>query len=731
MKLNRRSFLKATLATAALTSLPMSLKAVNVKKHREVGRKTTQTWCEMCFWGCGVTVHSINGIVHKLEGQELCPNNYGSLCAKGNSGIYQLYDPDRLKKPLIRVGKRGEGKFKEVSWDEAISYVAEKLKKISYKYKPRSVSLIAHGSGEHAFITLMELIGSKNIAIPAYSQCMGSREIGWWLTYGKGFTGHEYSDGENSKCMMFLGRNVLESLQVGEAKKVIDGMSKGGKLIYVDPRYSKTAAKANYWLKIKPGTDLALLLGMINYIIENKLYDVDYVEKYCSGFSELKKSVKKYTLNWTEKETDIPVNQIVAICNELSKASPQCFIHPGRRLTRYGNDTQTVRAIGILNALMGNWNTPGGFYNVQNFPVKTHHVCEIEKEEKHKFQRADGASTKYKLAPGNLGRENGLFEAILTEKPYPIKAMIVYGTNFFQHYPDYNVCKRIVDKLDLLVTCEIYLTETALYSDVILPESTYLERQDPIVTQNDKYPFVQYREPATKPLFDTKGAWEISKLISDKMGFYKAKWKTIDETNEEFLLKAGISLEKLKEKGCYVLPVTENIYPLAEGEELEFETSSGQIELYSDFLENLGFDPIPKYSPIKDTPAGKFRLLFGRMSYHTHARTQNNRWLSALHNFEVKVWINKEKAKEAGIKDNDKVILVKGNKHSKPLTALLTEKIHPDAIFIPHGFGRFTEFMKLAFEMEGASDADFASNDVDPISGASAFQNAFVSIRKI
>jgi len=728
---SRRTFLKTAALSAAAVSLPLSIKATEKEPSKKLyGRKSTQTWCEMCFWGCGVTAFSKNGKVYKLEGQKLCPNNYGSLCAKGNAGIYQLYDPDRLKKPLIRVGKRGEGKFKEVSWEEATKYVAENLKKVIDTYKPKSVSLIAHGSGEHAFIKLMELIGSKNIAIPAYSQCMGSREIGWWLTYGTGFTGHEYGDGENAKCMMFLGRNILEALQVGEAKKVINGLSKGAKLIYVDPRYSKTAAKADYYLQIKPGTDLALLLGMINFVIENKLYNEKFVDEYCSGLEELKEAVKGYSLDWTSKETDIDKKAIAEICYELAKAAPSCFIHPGRRLTRYGNDTQTVRAIGILNGLFGNWGYPGGFYVLQNPPSLDGEVCEVEFEENCSCERADGAGTEYKLAPSNLGRENGLFEAILTDKPYPIKALIAYGTNYFQHYPDYEVCKKIAEKLDFIVTCDIYMTETALYSDVILPESTYLERQDPIVTQSDKYPFMQYREPATIPLFDTKGAWEISKMISDQMGFHQAKWKSIDEVNEEIAHKAGTTIEQLKRDGCYVFPVTDGMYPQAEGKDLEFKTASRRVELYSNFLEKLGFDPIPKYERPKRAPIGQFRLLFGRMSYHTHARTQNNRWLLALHDYEVKVWINSKKAYELGINDGDKVILRKGDKKSGVLTAFVTDDIHPEALFIPHGFGRISKFMTNAYEVQGASDADFASNDVDPISGASAFQNTFVRIEK-
>ncbi len=734
LKMTRRGFLNTAAISAAALSIPFSLKrsvASDNKSNNDKKIHISQNWCEMCFWGCGVTAYNREGRVFKLEGQPKCPKNYGKLCARGNSGIYQLYDPDRLKKPLIRTGKRGEGKFREATYEEAIAYVAEKTNKAIEEYGKGTVSLIAHGSGEHAFINLMELIGSPNIAIPAYSQCTGSRDIGWWLTFGRPYTTSEPIDGANSKCMMFFGRNVLEAVMVGEAQRVTEGLAKGAKLIYVDPRYSKTAAKADIWAKIKPGTDLALMLGMINYIVNAKLYNADFVDEYCSGFDELKEAVKDNTPEWAEKETDVPAETIKNICHELASAAPACAIGPGRRLTRYGDDTQHVRAIGILNALMGSWDTPGAFYKISGMNVTIPHICEIEHAKgEEEIERVDGAGSEYRLAPKNLGLENKLMKGILAGKPYPVKVLFAYGTNLFQHYPDYEECKQIVNKLDLLVTCDIYLTETALYSDVIFPESTYLERKDPISVVAEKYPYVKYREPATAPLYNTIGAYELVERIAKKMGFNN-HFKTVDEVNKEILEQLGISINVLKKDGVYVKPIFDGIYPQAEGKELEFNTPSGNVELYSTFCERLGFDPIPKYTKHEMPKGNEFRLLFGRQSFHTHARTQNNRWLLALHNFEVKAWIPKGKAAKLGIMNGDKVRLVKGDKKSRELIAYVTDEIHEDAVFIPHGFGRLSEFMELAYEMGGASDSNLCSNDTDPISGASAFHNAFVKIEKV
>ena len=734
LKLSRRKFIKGAAAATAVGAAIGPIKALSkndkVSDITEGGVTYKQTWCEMCFWNCGLTMEVLDGKVQSFQGQPLNPNNYGKMCARGQSGLYQLNDPDRLKHPLIRVGKRGEGKFKKATWDEAYSYIADKVNYLKDNYGPETFSLIAHGTGEHAFITVMELLGSHNVAIPSYSQCNGSREIGWYLTYGKALSGHECFDGEHSKCMMFVGRNVLESLHVGEAQNVVKGLSKGSKLIYVDPRFTKTAAKADYFLQINPGTDLALILTMISYVIKNNLYDEKFVENSCYGFDELKEYVSSISLGWGEKETGIHAKIIEEATLELAKSAPHCFIMPPRRTTRYGDDTQFVRAIAILNALFGNWEIPGGIYNISSVGIKgarTPQVCEMDfGHEKYDFKRADGAGADYPISPENLGLENKLMEAILTEKPYPVKGLFVYGTNMVMHMPDLERTKKIIDNLDLLVCCDIYLSDTALYSDVILPESTYLERDDPLTIQEDKYPFVKIREAGMKPLHDTKGAWQISEELAAKLGF-KEKFKSIDEYNKEYLDLLGVPMEKLKKDGVYVFEGKP--YRRAEGFNIAFPTKSKKVELYSKQLELLGHDPIPTYTPPDKPKKDEYTMLTGRHSFHTHARTQNNKWLLALHNYEINLIINSIRAKENGIKDGDYVKVVQGDKKSDKVKVELCDGIHYDAIYLPYGFGHISKSMEASYKL-GINAGDFNSNETDPISGSSAFQRSFVKIEK-
>jgi len=725
--LSRRRFLQATTASVALLGLSsLQVKASEEEKSAPVGEYYTQNLCEMCFWKCGLVAKTVNGKVHKLEGQKHCPSNFGKLCAKGNSGVFQLYDTDRVKFPMIRTGERGSGEFRKATWEEAVAYIAEKSISIRDKFGPESFSLFAHGSGEHSFMNLMEVIGSPNIVIPAFSQCTGSRDVAWVATYGKPVGGKEPVDSDNTKCMMLIGRNAAEALHVGEVQEFVSGLSKGAELIYADVRFSKTAAKANQFMMIRPGSDTALVLGMINYVIQNNLYDASFVDSYTTGFDKLAKHSSQYSLEWVELETGISESAVVKACESLAKAAPHCYIHPGRRLSRYGNDVQLVRAIAILNALFGNWDMPGGFYTPVGANIKKPHMVEIEHHASH--ERADGAGIKYPMAPKNLGLANKMIEAIANQDPYPVKGMFIYGTNLFHHQADSSIVKKAITASELVVTCDIYMTDTAYYSDVILPESTYLERYDPAIVTSRKSGYVQFREPAIDPVHDTKGGWEIAELISKAMG-YENEFKTIKEFNSLLFEAAGTNEEYMKTNGCYVKEAGEP-FPRATGKKPRFYTPSGKVELVSSKIADLGYDELPTYTGVPRPADDEFRFLFGRTSYHTHARSQNNSWLLALHKHEVPIWINAERAEKLGIKDGDIVKVTNGKNMSGELVAKVDNLIHPEAIFTPQGFGHESTGLPR-MRGKGARTSDFCSNDTDPISGGVGLHNGFVQIVKV
>ncbi len=763
--ISRRAFIKtSSVAVASATIGGSILPKVSTASSQieSYNRMMTQynegkkafTYCEMCFWKCGVIAHVRNGMVHKLDGNPLNPNNQGHLCAKGNSGIYLLYDPNRLKTPLLRTGKRGEGKFKKVSWEEAFDYIGKKLKTIINKHGARSVASLLHGTGEEPFKILSRAIGTPNVIIPAYSQCMGSREIGWFLTYGTGVSGHAPFDYKNSKYIISFGRNILGSIQVREAKDLAEGLARGAKLVYCDPRFSETAAKADIWLPINPGTDLALILGLIHVIIRDQLVNMEFVDKYCYGFDRLADFIREYTPNWAYKETGIEPSLIEKIAWEFAKNAPNVVVVPPRRFSRYGNDTQTSRGIAILNALMGNWGVPGGIWQRNRFKYivanPNTNDCEIKeinfrlpremKPPKPRVLRADGAGHKFPLAPGFLGRENGIIEATKTGKPYPIKAWIVYDTNPIGSSPigKNRLIEEVIPKLDLIVDIDVIPNDISMFADVILPESTYLERYDLPHIQKDAHPFIAIREPAVKPLFDTKVSWDIAKGIAEKLGYGRYFEESLKERIEKIIKRLPEGKQhELRERGVTVFEGA-NPYPQVSGKPMKFHTRTRKIELYSTFLERLQhkrgdtYYPLPKYTPPKKpTEENTFRLLFGRVPVHTHSRTQNNKMLEELYT-ENKVWINVEDAKKLGISENDLVVLYSTatKRESAPIKARVTNRIKKGCVFIAHGFGHTSKLLDIAYK-KGISDSLLCSDDVDPISGAAAFLNAFVKIKKV
>ena len=747
--INRRSFLKMAGAVGAaggagVFGLPSPLKASKEQMASRDSKFTTydrgvhtQNFCEMCFWNCGVNVYTRNGRVHKLEGNKLNPNNSGKLCAKGNAGIVSTYDPDRIQSPMIRTGKRGEGKWKKVSWEEAYEYVYQKLNPIIEKNGPQSLATFMHGTGERYVHTLTLALGSPNITVPAYSQCMGSREMGFALTFGSGLSGHEPFDMRNTKHMMIFGRNYAGSIQVGEAKAFADGLARGAKLTYVDPRLSESGAHAHNWLQVNPGTDQALLLALIHVIIRDNLANMDFVRKYCYGYNELREHIKQYTPSWAEKKCGIKAKKIEEVAWDFAKDAPNVMAVPPRRMTRYGNDTQMARSVAILNALMGSWGVPGGIWVRNDIPL------DLGKEEHPphpKARRADGAGAneKYIFAPDSLGRTNGIYEATRTQEPYPIKAWLLYGTNPIGHSAvGENKMFEILDKLEFIVAIDTQMSDTAFYSDIVLPESTYLERDDAPFIQKDAVPFIALRKAAIKPIYDTKGCFYIAQGIAKKFGVGKYFEKNPTQMIEELF-------EHLSEEQANTLKTDgvlrfddADAFPGASGGKMEFLTSTSKVQLYVPDLEELykkhgdEFNPLPVYSDPVMAKSGEFRLLFGRTPHHSHARTQNN-WLLLELQDDTPIWIHPKDAKKLGLKDGDKVTMSskKTGYTSHPEVIKITKRIKEGNLFIHHGFGHITKAWSRGYN-KGLSEQYFISDGVDPISGAGAFHNGFVTIKKV
>ncbi|MFA6958472.1 MAG: molybdopterin-dependent oxidoreductase [Thermoanaerobaculia bacterium] len=726
-KITRRRFLGATAtASAALAATPA---LAGPKSHPPAWRGTERvdeiaTTCEMCFWRCGVVASVVNGKVVRVKGNPEHPQNQGRLCARGNAGTRLLYDPDRLKTPLLRTGERGAGEFKPVSWDEALDYLADKLLKLRKEHGAESVAFFPHGNGARFFATLMKAYGTPNSAEPSFAQCRGPREVGYSLTFGQGLGSPEPVDLEESKLIVLIGSHLGENVFTSQINAFSTALSRGAKLITVDPRFSTAAAKSDWWLPIRPGTDIALLLAWMNVLVGENLCDTEYLASYATGFDKLAAHVKQFTPEWAAPITDLPIDKIRETARAMGQAKPAVAVHPGRHVTWYGDDTQRARAMAILTALLGSWGRKGGIFLPTPVERGSFELPDFPDSARG---RADGAGTRFPLAIEELGVTNGLIDATISGDPYPIKGWIIYGQNVLESIPQPARTIEAMKKLDLVVVVDVLPVDQIQYADLVLPEATYLERYDPpTIVESAKRPFVAVRSPACEPLYDSKPGWWIAKELAKKLDlgdFFP--WKTPEEHLATLLAPLELDGKTLLNCGAVSFPgqpYLEDKLP----EERTFDTASGKIELYSQDLADIGADPLPRYTPPAEPYKGFVRLIYGRAPMHSFARSQNNAALHALMP-ENEVWFHPSVAMTFGIANGDRVALENGDGiRSDPVRVRVTEGIRSDCAYMVHGFGQKSKSLRRAGG-RGASDNGLMSQvSVDPLTGGTGMRVNFV-----
>jgi thiosulfate reductase / polysulfide reductase chain A len=691
------------------------------------GYGRTPTYCEVCFWKCaGWVYRNEEGKIWKIIGNSEDQHCNGRFCPRGTGGIGMYNDPDRLKTPLIRTEERGKQVFREASWDEALALVAARMQEISSKYGPESMALFTHGSGTSYLSTLMRAYGSSNIAEPSYAQCRGPRDEAFIATFGEEVYSPEITDIRDTKCLVLIGSHLGENMHNGQVQEMSDAIDKGASIITVDPRFSTAAGKSKYWLPIKPSTDIALLLAWIHELIYKEQYDRKYVEQYCNGFDMLKAHVKDFTPEWAYGITTIKPDLIRRTAKEMADASPSVIVHPGRHVTWYGDDTQRVRAIAILNALLGSWGRRGGFYRPERFEPEPYPIPEFKEPSRTWDELFPG---KYPVAGSVVS--NALIAATNpdTNPAYPIKGWIVNSTNLVMTIPDQRNTLEAIRNLDFLAVIDTMPMEITGWADVVLPECTYLERYDSIRTAPHRKPSIALRMPASEPLHDTKPGYRIARELSKKLGISEYfPFEKQEDLLDWQLKKAGTSLEEMQKTGVKNFEREADDIYFPENGQAEFYTDSGKIELYSEYFASLGFDPLPRYTAHEEPPAGFYRLIYGRAPMHTFSRTANNPNLTDLMD-ENALWINPVIAKEWGISNGQDVWL--RNQHDVvsdfPIKARITERIRWDSVYMVHGFGHGQKQMKQCFG-KGASDTQLITNVlVDPLMGGTGMRSNFVT----
>ena len=691
------------------------------------GDRVVPTFCELCFWKCGVLAHVKNGRVTKIKGNPRDPLSGGRLCPRGAGGTGLLYDPDRLKRPMIRVNSRGSQTFEEVSWDAALNEVAENFERIKTRYGAAALALFLHGYGGNWMRHLFRAYGSPNIAAPSYAQCRGPREVGFDLTFGSGVGSPEVTDMAHSRCVVLIGSHLGENMHNTQVQDFARAIRNGADIIAVDPRFSVAASKANHWLPIKPGSDLALLLAWMNVIVREGMYDRDYIDRYAYGFEQLQAHVEPYTPEWAFPRTGIEPDAIRRTARMMAAARPATLVHPGRHVNWYGNDTQRSRAIAILNALLGSWGRRGGFYIPSQVELPAYPYPGYTQVEETAFDRP--RPSDYPLADETLAQ--GICEATIpgVRGESNIKGWMVYGSNLPTTLPNPEQTYRAIQELDFLVTVDVLPAEIVGWSDVVLPEATYLERCDELLIPSYKQPYIAVRQEVVAPMYESKPGWWIARELARRLelaDFFP--WEDSMEYARARLHDTDHECEVLQRDGV-ILGEPGPLY-FEEGAAPEFYTDSGKIELYSQRLASHGFDPMPTFhdGEVDEPPRGYYRLLFGRAPTHTFGRTTNNRLLSEVY-AENAVWVNSAVASMWGLTDGERVYLQNqdGVRSSFSAPVKVTERIRTDAVYMVHGYGRKAEKLRFVYG-KGIDDNELITRyKTDPIMGGTGMNVNFVT----
>jgi thiosulfate reductase/polysulfide reductase chain A len=722
IQLSRRNFLKFSGAALAATSLAgIGVGTAAAAFHSDNTNVTydhvVRTMCEQCVWRCGVLAKVNGDRVVKLEGNPDHPHSRGMLCGRGQSGLGMAYDPDRIKYPLIRAGERGEGKFRRATWDEALGVVATAMLDIKQKYGPEAMIFSStHNLSQPLFENLLYAFGSPNYGTQR-SLCFNAMIVANSLTYGLEEPARDYT---KLKYLILTGRNITEAISTSETGDFIEAVAQGVKVVYLDPRFTKTAAKATEWLPIKPGADLAFHLAMLNVIVGEKLYDQAFVQQHTIGFDELQKETVSYTPEWAAGLTEIPADTIRRIAREFAAAGAGALAHNGWRTSNFVNSFQTERAIAVLNALVGNWGTTmfdaggeGGSITLGTPPQPPY--------PRGHAQRLDGVPWKYPLVPLKIGVFQEIRDAVLTGKPYQAHGWFIARQNPIMSLPDRAKTIEAFKKLDFIVTVSLIPNDTEWYADVILPESSYLERYDPLLVVGDR---AFLRQPTMPAIGESQSALWIYKQLGERLGLgdYFQYKDEVDYLNQQ-LAPLGTTVSDIAEQGYWQAPASKETGP----EEFQLNTPSGKIELASETLRKAGQPAVPTWQEPLAPPEGSFYLLTGKVAQHSQMSTQNNQYLHKYQD-EPRLWMNAQAADRRGLHDQD-LVKVKSDVGQIPVALQVTQAIRPDCVYMTPGFGHHSMGLTTAYGV-GASDSDLHITYTDPVSGSQALSQTFVTVEK-
>ncbi|MDY6791354.1 MAG: molybdopterin-dependent oxidoreductase [Thermodesulfobacteriota bacterium] len=659
----------------------------NVQREMEVYGydSVTRSHCRMCHGGCGVLVYTKNGKVVKIAGDPDCPINHGTLCSKGIASTQLAYHPDRLTYPVKRIGPKGSGRWKRISWDEALDTIGNHILKYKEKFGTESI-VMGYGTGrenEAVIYRFANLLGTPNV-LTAGHFCYGPRIATSIITCGT----NPIVDYENHpKCIMVWGNNVVISnpdCYKGEPFSV--SLNKGAKLIAVDPRLTRIAARADIWLQLRPGTDTALALGMLHVIVNEGLYDREFVENYVHGWEPFVKRVNEYPLDkvaritWIAKEK---IRQAARMFATVKPAAIQWGVAIEQQITCADNN----RALMALMGITGNIDIPGGqmlfkspeIINVGQFGA--HRML----SEQQKAKRLGG--DRFRLA-GNFAIINPkcVWDAILEEKPYPVKMLFFISSNPLMTRANAKEVYRALEKVEFMAVSDFFLTPTAELADIVLPAATWLEMN----YVGDFWKRHGYILPRRKVIQvgECRSDHEMLNELAHRVGQGDYWWDTFEEGLDYILEPLGITWKEFNKKDYIRGEIRYQKY-----KQNGFSTPTRKFEIFSTVLDSWGVDPLPQFKEASESPYSTpelykkypYIIITGRrLPGFFHTENRQLPWMRELHRDPV-VEIHPDTADKEGISEGDWVV-IESPRGSIRQRAKVFAGIDPRVVSAEHGW---------------------------------------------
>lgn len=639
--------------------------------------------CYMCTVTCPTRIHVRNGKVIKID----IANPKVAHCPRWKAQLDFVYHPDRLRYPVKRTGKRGDGSWQRISWDEALDTVAGNLQSVKDNFGPESVVFWVAYTKEPRpyFHRLTHAFGSPNYCTES-SNCFSGTWIASNLTYGPDYSYFTISGASmepETKCKLIWGAAVVSSAGVWQEN--LEAKEKGVKIIVVDPRVTTIASKADIHLQLRPGTDGALALGFINVIINENLYDKEFVEKWTVGFDGLNKLTQEYTPERVAQITWVPAGKIREAARLFATTRPAKLHLSANSTTHHANGVQNHRAVILLSAITGNFEVAGG----NRWTPHGQPVNDITLHERIKDMPPGVGSKQFPIWTSRYHemQSNAIVDQIENGDPYPLKALFSAGLNI-QFFPNSHRMAETFKKLDFIAVTEYFQTPGTQLADIVLPIASWLERH---ILLTEYEGVVKLIEPAIQPVGESQTEWDIYSGLAKRLGFGDLFWDGSFEKCADYIL------EPLKMKFKDLQQHTEGIKlpvqnrPEKPYEKTGFKTPSGKVEIASSILAEHGLDPLPTYKEPPESPVSRpdlaeaYPLVMtsgARVMAYTHSQFRNIPSLRKLMPDPL-VDINPADAAPRGIRSGD-TITVSSPRGSIRMKANVTDTILAGVVNMPH-----------------------------------------------